>query len=718
MYLNNLSLIRGLLRHNHLFYKKGDLSTSTSPSLSNLNSGGVGDFINKQQQQQQKPIFLSSSSSNITTTTIPKLNSFSSTTSSLLSKTESFDQKISRYYNTTSNSSEPKPPLGENNNNNNNINNSQQQQQHRIQNIKRKFREKGIFLILSNASNRIKFILTRHKPLTSDQIFAIFSWLLFGTGSLVIVGTTMVVSLILWIVNTFEFSEWAANKIGKYLTNNTGITITFDSARGEWKTGHIRIENVNVSRRPRGDEHLSTIQLSIKQIDIKLSLLWMLEGRGLIQECLVSGVRGTIDRRTEGFYVNNNMIYPRKKKAPGDFVFEKLEVKDLLITFYLPDRSHRPLSISIYNLESDRFRKQWLLIDLLSSKNISGKFDNSLFQFTTPQNHTVDNNKASNYQVRELKIDGVNIDILSRNATGPLGWIKEGTIDINLNLHIPNIPDHEILESEQDTIEYGIIPIDEVAPLYTPELSYLSNALAHPIVAYINSHSKHIPLNFNFAMNIRQFNGSWTPSQASFWDMLSASVAQELSMKVQETKNVTTLKKVASELITEFVQWLIPILQSDRRYLFEEEIMGGGTDELISGSNSSSGGSEDESNDSEITTIPLQNQQFYYYQKYLEEQMEQRKYLQKKSQIYNGSNGSGDQKNQNNNNNNDNNNGGDNLMDNNSSNSLDDNKIVQDNHITSGNANNFEPIVNEPTTLDQNHILNRVVSNQYNLKSI
>eukprot|EP01133_Synstelium_polycarpum_P003798 gene3798-4379_t len=343
-------------------------------------------------------------------------------------------------------------------------------------------RNKGIFLIINKVMDKIKFIMTRHKPLTSDHRFAIFSWLLFGTSTLIVLGTTTLVSLILWFVNTFEFSEWTAKKIGKYLTNNTGINISFEHARGEWKTGYIRLENVTVSRRPRRDEHLSSIQLSIRQVDIKLSILWLLEGRGIIKECLASGVRGIIDRRSEG-----------------------------------------------------------------------------------------------------LKIDGVNIEMLSRNATGPLGWMKEGTFDIQLNLLLPVVSDAEILESEHNTVEYGTIPSDRdqlknvhlqfkvqlnhlysVAPLYTPEISYLSNALAHPIVAYINSHSKHIPLEFNFSMNVRNYNGAWTLSQASFWDMLSAAVGSELVAKVQATKSVTTIKQVASELISDFIGWIGPLIQKNR----------------------------------------------------------------------------------------------------------------------------------------------------------
>jgi hypothetical protein len=36
-----------------------------------------------------------------------------------------------------------------------------------------------------------------------------------------------------------------------------------------------------------------------------------------------------------------------------------------------------------------------------------------------------------------LKIDGINTDILSKNSSGPLGWIKEGTFDVSMNILLP-----------------------------------------------------------------------------------------------------------------------------------------------------------------------------------------------------------------------------------------------------------------------------------------
>lgn len=40
-------------------------------------------------------------------------------------------------------------------------------------------------------------------------------------------------------------------------------------------------------------------------MDVKISLLWMLEGKGILRACKASGVRGFVDRRSEITYYQN-----------------------------------------------------------------------------------------------------------------------------------------------------------------------------------------------------------------------------------------------------------------------------------------------------------------------------------------------------------------------------------------------------------------------------
>jgi distribution and morphology protein 31 len=70
--------------------------------------------------------------------------------------------------------------------------------------------------------------------------------------------------------------------------------------------------------------------MSIDEVNVKLSFLWMIEGRGLVKEIFVRGIRGTIDRRTE--WHDPNWFPVRRKAQRGDFEFTKLNVQDSVLT--------------------------------------------------------------------------------------------------------------------------------------------------------------------------------------------------------------------------------------------------------------------------------------------------------------------------------------------------------------------------------------------------
>ena len=141
--------------------------------------------------------------------------------------------------------------------------------------------------------------------------------------------------------------EYVAKGISDYLTSETGITIFFESAIvPKWKDSRISFKNVYVTRRPstvpklrpdpsaahefaRGydvsnhpanhalvededellpiletDEDLnySMFDLTIDSIDVTLSLARWLEGKGLVTDAVVKGVRGVL-----GSHIGDNI---------------------------------------------------------------------------------------------------------------------------------------------------------------------------------------------------------------------------------------------------------------------------------------------------------------------------------------------------------------------------------------------------------------------------
>ncbi|KAI9469039.1 MAG: hypothetical protein EXX96DRAFT_590231 [Benjaminiella poitrasii] len=385
---------------------------------------------------------------------------------------------------------------------------------------------------------RIKYPLMRQiRPWTLNDVTAMFSWLFLGHTVWLMVGTTSFVSLLLWLANSLQFQEWIAYRIGKYLTSATGATVVFDSAiLPNWKDGKIRFNNVRIYRMPRSehekferraallstgehheeelallptngdnDDPLTGVEfdedekdnealrtwmwydLVIDRVEVTLSLMRWMDGKGLVQSADVQGVRGVVDRRHVRWDpdVPYDPVAARHKYTPGDFELEKLTLEDFLVTVYQPN-GFRPYPVSIFHAQLDRFRKQWLFYDLLCATSIVGAFDKSLFSVHAPQleksvleqSGHIDTNKTGfrshdiyhYYPFRKpdpngvlvggettrfgiltdndmrkqgykrksrLRIDGVNVDHIFRGVEGPPGWITSGAVDISADIYIP-----------------------------------------------------------------------------------------------------------------------------------------------------------------------------------------------------------------------------------------------------------------------------------------
>jgi distribution and morphology protein 31 len=134
------------------------------------------------------------------------------------------------------------------------------------------------------------------------------------------------------------FAAYIARAISDYLTSETGVKIIFESAIvPKWKDSRISFKNVYVVRRPmtaqavnnnaghsaalgydisnhpaihgvvddddaglpiisseEEDTNYSMFDLTIDSVDVTLSLKRWLDGKGLIEDAVVKGVRGVL----------------------------------------------------------------------------------------------------------------------------------------------------------------------------------------------------------------------------------------------------------------------------------------------------------------------------------------------------------------------------------------------------------------------------------------
>lgn len=192
--------------------------------------------------------------------------------------------------------------------------------------------------------------------------------------------------------------------------------------------------------------------LQVDSIDVTLSLQRWFDGKGLVEDAVVRGVRGIVDRRNV-FWDPNKPYDPKAaRRAPrhGDFELESLVVEDFLVTVYQPN-DFRPFNFSIFSAHIPKLRKQWLFYDLLSADSITGQVDGCLFSLHKPQNisRTVEQDREiSNSKwktMSRMRVDGVNFDHIQNQSdlTGPISWILSGKFDVVADIKFPRDLDDE-----------------------------------------------------------------------------------------------------------------------------------------------------------------------------------------------------------------------------------------------------------------------------------
>ncbi|KAL9109322.1 MAG: hypothetical protein Q9227_006077 [Pyrenula ochraceoflavens] len=477
------------------------------------------------------------------------------------------------------------------------------------------------------------FSIRSVRPFNMDEISGFLSWLLVGHVLWIVLGTTTFFSLAIWACNTVFAQETLAGWIGNYLTKSAGMKVIFESAIvPRWGDGVISFKNVFVSRRPgqgnasvskgspesaaalaaslheeqpqsdhteaEDDGNYTQFDLSIDSVNVTLSFAKWFNGKGLLRDVEVKGIRGVVDRtHVHWAEVDVDPKTYRHEHNPGDFEIDSFKMDDVLVTVHQPNE-FRPYSVSIFSADLPQLRKQWLFYDFLSANHISGSFDNSLFTIHPRQTHNytgarLDNNTSEKEPWKKqsrIRLDGLNIDHLNRGVEGPFSWIHEGNVDIVADIMFPADNDESIAkvmsdfydrmeatvtsnrfhdhvptslstsasndaaDPSQASLDRRFLLLDlrvhlndvrAAVPLFNRSLSYTNTALIRPIVAYINSRRTFIPVQCRLIKPVTDFDGSWTIYDSGLMNGLSEEVYEAFARDVQdENARMRRLKKV------------------------------------------------------------------------------------------------------------------------------------------------------------------------------
>ncbi|KAF8070457.1 mitochondrial distribution and morphology protein-domain-containing protein [Lyophyllum atratum] len=482
------------------------------------------------------------------------------------------------------------------------------------------------------------FTVRSFRKFNADDMSAFFTWFLMSQTIWILIGTTTFFSVIFAIINSLRLQNYVARAISDYLTSETGVTIIFESAIvPKWKDSRISFKNVYVSRRPpqstpaetrKRADHLAALgydvsnhpayhrvgededvddlpstteedwnmalfDLNIDSVDVTLSLWRWLDGKGLIEDAVVKGVRGVLDRRGVHWDPDNppDPAEFRHKAHPGDFELESLQLEDVLVTVHQPG-NFRPYTASIFRADFRLFRKRWLFYDFLRAENIVGQFDNCLFSLHKPQSigrtTEMDLRDGEWARMSRIRIDGVNIDHLKGSTTvnGPISWITSGKVDAVLDIKFPrdphdDLPFNAILGEIADAISTSLSPdnpeldripgqrelakpaltapqgaegddhedklkvvididlrfrdVKAAVPIFAKDLSYVNNAFIWPIVAFMNANRTLVPIHCRVVLDLDNFDGAWTMWETGMMDAISLKTYEALAYHVSQS---------------------------------------------------------------------------------------------------------------------------------------------------------------------------------------
>ncbi|KAI9596486.1 mitochondrial distribution and morphology protein family 31/32 [Syncephalis fuscata] len=332
---------------------------------------------------------------------------------------------------------------------------------------------KDVHGFFPRAYAHIKYtLMKRHRPWSADDILALFSWIFMSNAAFILVGTTTFASLLLALANSLQIQEFIAQRVGEYLTYETGVQFVFESAIvPNWRDGKIRLRNVILTRGPqkcplvdsttsneerairitnttttspvssldretsygivvasplemetdtsetvKWDTNLTMFHLAVDQVEVTLNMMRWFDGKGLLEHVNISGVRGVIDR-SHVFWDSDVPYIPSESRhisQPGDFELNSFSVNDLLVTVIQPG-GFRPFKVSVISGHASRLRKRWLFYDLLSADSVVGVFDDCLFSMHRAQRPAI---MPDSSLVNSLIASNNNSNINNSNGSG------------------------------------------------------------------------------------------------------------------------------------------------------------------------------------------------------------------------------------------------------------------------------------------------------------
>lgn len=440
------------------------------------------------------------------------------------------------------------------------------------------------------------------RPSTFDGKFAVSCLFAASVFCLCLFNTTFVSSLAVALFSLSDYEEKLFSLICKMASERMGCSVSLSTLSSSvtplWSENLLQISNISFSKNKKtctdnnvdgrgggsndtsnadpghkeeiGDRDNVAYNIAVEKLHLRISLKRLLEGKGVIEMCSLSGVRGVVETlQNENTTQPSGPPRPPKRFPPvhGSFAIDHdVYIKDVQLFVKYPE-PYRSYPLYIHSAALPRLSYDYLLYDLLKAENVVGMFDNCLFHYRMP---------SDNPSTRQLKIAGVSVDHFYGPSTESiLRWVVKGSVDMDVTVRLPpadeprpnnkhsllsKIWTPKVLDSAGGDAD-SLIGVEMNVRLQNMKgrvpkqphnvLASLQNTMIRPIIGYINEHSPTVPLSITFSMKRGDFEGVWTLYNSGATLIISDRLSCAfMSLLEQEKRNPNLYKQVGLWTIT------------------------------------------------------------------------------------------------------------------------------------------------------------------------
>lgn len=340
----------------------------------------------------------------------------------------------------------------------------------------------------------------------------------------VVLGLTAVTTILIILLNTVLFEPTLRRGLAR-AREKTGMDVRFESARGNFLTGAVTLQNVTVRRK---DAVRSNIDLKIREAKADVSLASLTRSTVHVHGMRVVDVQGTYQRG-------------RVKLPHRDFVIDELIVENAVVDLKEPDTDvpAPPLPLVIDRLECRPLRRDSAIFDLLFRSNGKGTVAGAPFEIGST---TTTHGRTTTWKAR-----AVPVAFLAGYLGEPFDWLTSGTVDVDVADDWSDEPSTEI-------DSHWKLDFRGVAAAVPPRITGFKRAVAEPVARFIQAHPAHLPLEFHLKLDKGHFTGAASVETTGILKAAADGMLEEMARKAMVP--VETVKELGRRALDDFKKFV------------------------------------------------------------------------------------------------------------------------------------------------------------------